>query len=613
MLRSMRRMARLPLTLRALLLVPLLAAGVDLARATLACGPRAESCLETAGQGWLGAAGSVLLVLYAGGLAFAVSGLARGRSAGPGSPGFLRLWLIGTVGVAAVCGGQALLAGALGDGSALGGGWPELLAFCAVAGALLGARAADRPRRRGARTLAAAGRSPGARPGRAGKPRRRVPRVPPRRPLRARHARARAACSARLTAAPRAVSHPPAPPFPAARSVHVEQEFPMSIHPTKRVLREQRRADRIAAERAEAAAGARRTRAFRLLAAAGVAAVLVAVAAVVSSPGGQAAPPAASSSLFRGIPERAGVLGDPRAPLTVTEYVDLQCPVCAAAARETLPSLVRDYVRTGKAKLEARTLHFIGPDSERAARVAAGAERQGRLWPFLEAFYAAQGQENSGYVTDGFLRSVATTAGVDADAALKFADGAAAQQRLNRADADAQRLGDRRDADFHARARGREAARARRAIARRGAGRGARAMSARAACGGRRARRPRDRGLPHGRALLRRHAGLRRVARLRDGAAVRLRRARRRPVALLGLAGYVAILGSLARDGEAARTVTAFLALAGFGFSGWLTYVEVARLDAICSWCVGSAVCMTLLAALSVTRVLRAPPPGRRA
>jgi uncharacterized membrane protein len=85
------------------------------------------------------------------------------------------------------------------------------------------------------------------------------------------------------------------------------------------------------------------------------------------------------------------------------------------------------------------------------------------------------------------------------------------------------------------------------------------------------------------------------------------------PVALLGLAGYVAILVSLLRDGEAARTATAFMALAGFGFSAWLTYVEVVRLDAICIWCVGSAICMTLLAALSVTRMLGAPPPARRA
>jgi len=183
------------------------------------------------------------------------------------------------------------------------------------------------------------------------------------------------------------------------------------------------------------------TRTRRLLAAAALAAVVVAVAAVASSSGGQPAAPVAASALFRGIPDHDGVLGDPRAPVTVTECVDLQCPVCAAAARETLPTLVRDYVRTGKAKLDVRTLSFIGPDSERAARFAAGAEQQGRLWPFLEAFYASQGQENSGYVTEEHLRSVAAAAGVDAGAALEYADSAAAQEPLNRANADAQRLG----------------------------------------------------------------------------------------------------------------------------------------------------------------------------
>jgi uncharacterized membrane protein len=79
------------------------------------------------------------------------------------------------------------------------------------------------------------------------------------------------------------------------------------------------------------------------------------------------------------------------------------------------------------------------------------------------------------------------------------------------------------------------------------------------------------------------------------------------PVALLGLAGYVAILLSLLRDGELPRTAAAFFALAGFGFSVWLTYVEVARLDAICIWCVGSAICMTLLAGLSAVRLVAAP------
>jgi uncharacterized membrane protein len=79
------------------------------------------------------------------------------------------------------------------------------------------------------------------------------------------------------------------------------------------------------------------------------------------------------------------------------------------------------------------------------------------------------------------------------------------------------------------------------------------------------------------------------------------------PVALLGLLGYVAILAALFRDGEQGRTAAAFLSLAGFGFSAWLTYVEVFKLDAICIWCVASAICMALLAGLSTVRLMAAP------
>ena len=77
------------------------------------------------------------------------------------------------------------------------------------------------------------------------------------------------------------------------------------------------------------------------------------------------------------------------------------------------------------------------------------------------------------------------------------------------------------------------------------------------------------------------------------------------PVAVLGLAGYVAILASLALPEEIGASTAAFLALVGFGFSAWLTYVEVVKIDAICQWCVASAVVMTALALVSVARVLR--------
>jgi uncharacterized membrane protein len=77
------------------------------------------------------------------------------------------------------------------------------------------------------------------------------------------------------------------------------------------------------------------------------------------------------------------------------------------------------------------------------------------------------------------------------------------------------------------------------------------------------------------------------------------------PVAVLGLGGYLAILATLALPEDTGRTAAAFVALVGVGFSAWLTYVEIAKIHAICQWCVASAVVMTLLAVVSVTRLLR--------
>jgi uncharacterized membrane protein len=79
------------------------------------------------------------------------------------------------------------------------------------------------------------------------------------------------------------------------------------------------------------------------------------------------------------------------------------------------------------------------------------------------------------------------------------------------------------------------------------------------------------------------------------------------PVALLGLLGYVTILAALLVPGEPARMVAALTALVGFGFSAYLTYRELFTIDAICQWCVASAVLMTGLAVLCTWRLLREP------
>ncbi|MCW3034080.1 MAG: hypothetical protein QOK19_1364 [Solirubrobacteraceae bacterium] len=83
------------------------------------------------------------------------------------------------------------------------------------------------------------------------------------------------------------------------------------------------------------------------------------------------------------------------------------------------------------------------------------------------------------------------------------------------------------------------------------------------------------------------------------------------PVALLGLIGYVLILGSLlAPDEERFRFATAALVLGGFAFSAYLTYREVFTLEAICEYCVSSAVLLTVMLPLSLWRFLRGGDTG---
>src|SRR5262249_22335104 len=73
--------ARIPLMMRALVLVPLLSFGLDQARVSLVCGPDAQSCLDAAGNGRLGAVGVAIIVGYALAIAGLVARVARGRSA----------------------------------------------------------------------------------------------------------------------------------------------------------------------------------------------------------------------------------------------------------------------------------------------------------------------------------------------------------------------------------------------------------------------------------------------------------------------------------------------------------------------------------------------------
>jgi len=75
-------------------------------------------------------------------------------------------------------------------------------------------------------------------------------------------------------------------------------------------------------------------------------------------------------------------------------------------------------------------------------------------------------------------------------------------------------------------------------------------------------------------------------------------------IAIFGIVGYVLLLAAALLRGDAARMAGFGIALGGFGYSLFLTYLEIFKIEAICQWCVASAVLMTLLFGLNAVRMV---------
>jgi protein-disulfide isomerase len=194
----------------------------------------------------------------------------------------------------------------------------------------------------------------------------------------------------------------------------------------------------------------------RLLAASAAVAALVAAGLIAASvvgarsdeAGTETAPAGARNALagepelLRGIPQRGTALGSPKAPVTLVEYADLQCPYCAQWARDAFPELVRDYVRTGRVRMVFRGLAFLGPDSDTALRAALAAGEQRRMWDVVHLLFANQGPENGGWVTEDLLTRVgAAVPGLDATRMLEGRSSPAVERELGSASTAARRDG----------------------------------------------------------------------------------------------------------------------------------------------------------------------------
>jgi protein-disulfide isomerase len=192
----------------------------------------------------------------------------------------------------------------------------------------------------------------------------------------------------------------------------------------------------------------------------GVIAVVVGGAMIATSvlgSGGDAFTPPATVSgsdtvaLLAGIPQQGPALGRRDAPVTLVEFADLQCPFCGEWSRSAFPEIVRDYIHPGKVRMVFRGLKFIGPDSEQALRFAYAAGLQRKLWSAVDLLYANQGQENSGWVTDEFLASVASAIpSFDHQQAVAAEQSPQVDALISTANDSAQTLGVRRTPSFAA-------------------------------------------------------------------------------------------------------------------------------------------------------------------
>jgi protein-disulfide isomerase len=141
-------------------------------------------------------------------------------------------------------------------------------------------------------------------------------------------------------------------------------------------------------------------------------AVAVTVAVLTAGPQRMAGNTAALVALLSGIPQHGSTLGQPTAPVTVTEYGDLTCPIGREFARGSEAQLISDVVASGRAKLVYRGFETTSATANAgeyaASQIAArAAGLQDRAWYYILLFYDRQRAETTRYVTDGFMRGIA--------------------------------------------------------------------------------------------------------------------------------------------------------------------------------------------------------------
>ena len=195
---------------------------------------------------------------------------------------------------------------------------------------------------------------------------------------------------------------------------------------SRQAQKEAARQRRVAEEQA-AQAKVQRTRRMQMLGGVLVAVIVAIVAVVIvsTSGGNKGSSPklgtkAASTTAhtvngeLSGIPQHGTTLGNPNAKITMTEYGDLQCPVCKDFATGPETQLINNEVKAGKVKLVYKSFPTASRDLsnwqqtfplQQDAAYAAGA--QNKAWNYILLFYHEQGKEATNYVNAAYLKGLA--------------------------------------------------------------------------------------------------------------------------------------------------------------------------------------------------------------
>ncbi|MEU4690189.1 thioredoxin domain-containing protein [Actinoplanes sp. NPDC023714] len=121
---------------------------------------------------------------------------------------------------------------------------------------------------------------------------------------------------------------------------------------------------------------------------------------------------AASAPFIRREQHDPMAIGDVDAPVVLAQWTDMRCPFCAVFSREMLPVLRREYVDTGKVRLEVNDVSFFGEQSADGAVAARAAAEQGRFFEYLSALYAKAPEKGHPDLPRATLVSFAREAGV---------------------------------------------------------------------------------------------------------------------------------------------------------------------------------------------------------